>query len=107
MSVFGWLTDLFFAKEEMDRQNSKVIQTGSRAGGRVVRGDMCGGNMNVTNIKNIAEGSFIGGDLKIGTPDDNAIQIIENLAKMDLEIGGRVILNGKDVTTEYRELRGR
>lgn len=84
---------------------SRVIQTGSVAGGRTVRGDMCGGNMSVSSIGDIADGSFIGGDLKVGTPDRNEDKILAALAKMDLQVGGRVIVNGKDVTDEYRQLR--
>jgi hypothetical protein len=87
------------------RGGNVVHQHGSIAGGRTVRGDMCGGNMSVRSIDDLADGSFIGGDLKVGTPDRNEDKILANLAKMDLEVGGRIIINGKDVTAEYKALR--
>ena len=69
-------------------------------------GDFVGGNLNVRDLADIADGSYIQGDLKVGTPDKDApAKILKNLAKMDLRVGGRVIINGQDVTDEYRKLR--
>jgi hypothetical protein len=67
---------------------------------------MCGGNLNVGRVSDITDGSYIGGDLKVGTPKaSDGDQIVKNLAKLDLRVGGRIIVNGKDVTDQYKTLR--
>lgn len=77
-----------------ERVERKVNQKNSSAGGRVVRGDMIGGNYTLIGGLDLPEGSYIGGNLTIDYPGVT----IEQVKELNLEVDGKVILNGVDVT---------
>ena len=94
--MFGWFTGMFA------KNDKRVIrQSQNNAGGRVVRGDMCGGNLRIKGRPDITPGTFIGGNLII----DATASSVQDIAVMDFEVQGRVIRNGQDVTEEFYQLR--
>lgn len=82
-------------------EGNKVIQTDSRAGGIICKGDMVGGNYHMSGRSKLPDGSYVGGNLEIDNMKTDAKQI----AAAGINVKGRVIINGVDVTDEYRNER--
>lgn len=98
MSISSW-----FKRNFGSPPRNRVNQRGNTAGGRVVAGDLCGGNYNLRGKagSRVPEHTVIGGNLNLEVPDATVMDLVT------VEVAGKVTINGHDVTNSYRVLRAR
>ncbi len=98
MSISSW-----FKRNFVQAPRNRVDQRGCKASGRVVAGDMCGGNYTLRGKagSRVPEYTVIGGNLNLEVPNVT----VDDLAT--IEVAGKVIINGQDVTSAYRVLRAK